>query len=155
MSRAFTATVVKDRRGRVLVPIPFDPDDAWGRRPQHHVNGTVNGMGVRTVVEPLGDAWGILLGPAWRRDCGVDAGDSVTVALMPEGPQLEELPDDLRAAIDAQPSAREFWLSLAQFYQRAYLRWIDGTKRRPDLRAERIAAVVKWLDRGIKERPQP
>lgn len=153
MSRAFTAIVVKDRRGRVLVPIPFDPDDAWGRRPQHHVTGTVNGMGVRAVVEPIGDAWGILLGPAWRRDCGVDAGDSVKVALMPEGPQLEELPDDLRAAIDARPSAREFWLSLAQFYRRAYLRWIDGTKRRPDLRAERIAAVVEWLDDGVKERP--
>ncbi|MGH9035419.1 MAG: hypothetical protein ACRD0O_06615 [Acidimicrobiia bacterium] len=43
-----------DSRRRVLVPVPFDPDDAWGVRREHHVHGAVNGMGVRAVVEPLG-----------------------------------------------------------------------------------------------------
>lgn len=47
--------VTADRKGRVLVPVPFDPDDAWGHRPEHHVAGTVNGMGVRAVIERLGD----------------------------------------------------------------------------------------------------
>jgi hypothetical protein len=42
---------------------------------------------------------------------------------------------------------------LAQFYRRAYLRWIDATKRSPALRAERIATVVALLERGVKERP--
>ncbi len=36
-----------------MVPVPFDPDEAWGANPQHHVAGTVNGMGVRAVIEPL------------------------------------------------------------------------------------------------------
>jgi hypothetical protein len=31
---------------------------------------------------------------------------------------------------------------LAQFYRRAYLRWIDATKRSPDKRAARIAEMV-------------
>jgi hypothetical protein len=152
-ARAFTAVVTTDRRRRVLVPVPFDPDEAWGRKPEHHVAGTVNGMGVRAVVEPLGGGHGILLGPAWRRDCGIGAGDQVEVVLAPEGPQRSDLAPDVAAALEANPDAGAFFDSLAQFYRRAYLRWIDATKRRPDVRAERIATMVKLLEAGKKERP--
>ncbi|HET6752896.1 MAG TPA: YdeI/OmpD-associated family protein [Jiangellaceae bacterium] len=50
-------------------------------------------------------------------------------------------------------SARSFD-SLAQFYTRAYLRWIDATKRRPEARAARIAEMVELLKAGHKERPR-
>jgi hypothetical protein len=140
---------------RVFVPVPFDPDEVWGAKPQHHVHGTVRGMGVRAVIEPAGDGLGIVLGPAWRRDCGLGPGDAVSVELAPEGPQRDDLAPDLQAALDAEPGAGAFFDSLAQFYRRAYLRWIDSTKRRPDVRAERIATVVDLLRQGIKERPKP
>jgi hypothetical protein len=152
-ARAFTAVVTTDRRRRVLVPIPFDPDEAWGRKPKHHVAGTVNGMGVRAVVEPLGEGCGILLGSAWRRGCGIGPGDQVEVVLAPEGPQRGDLAPDVAAALEAEPEAGAFFDSLAQFYRRAYLRWIDATKRRPAVRAERIAAMVELLKAGDKERP--
>lgn len=154
-SRTYTATVTQDGRRRVLVPVPFEPDEAWGAKPEHPVAGTVNGMGVRGVVEALGDGWGIVLGPAWRRDCGVAPGDTVAVELFPEGPQREDLAPDIAAALEAQPAAGAFFDGLAQFYRRAYLRWIDGTKRRPEVRAERIAEVVELLKAGVKERPKP
>lgn len=141
-----------DERRRVLVPVPFDPDEAWGAKPEHPVHGTVNGMGVRAVVEPLVGGHGILLGPAWRRDCGIAPGDEVTVVLAPEGPQRDDLAPDIAAALAAEPDAAAFFDSLAQFYRRAYLRWIDATKRRPDVRAERIAEVVALLKAGVKER---
>ncbi|MDQ2622481.1 MAG: hypothetical protein M3Y45_05515, partial [Actinomycetota bacterium] len=51
--REYSAVVAADKR-RVLVPVPFDPDTAWGRRREHLVAGTVNGMGIRAAVEPLG-----------------------------------------------------------------------------------------------------
>ena len=50
--------------------------------------------------------------------------------------------------------AAAFLDSLAQFYRQAYLRWIDATTRRPDLRAARIAEVVDLLAAGIKQRPR-
>jgi Bacteriocin-protection, YdeI or OmpD-Associated/Domain of unknown function (DUF1905) len=153
-ARAFTTIVTTDRRRRVLVPIPFDPDEAWGRKPEHHVAGMVNGMGVRAVVEPLGAGRGILLGPAWRRGCGIRPGDRVEVVLAPEGPQRADLAPDVAAALEAEPEAAAFFDSLAQFYRRAYLRWIDATKRRPDVRAERIATMVDLLKAGEKERPR-
>jgi hypothetical protein len=150
----YTATVVAGPRGRVIVPVPFDPDEVWGRKPVHHVAGTVDGKGVRGVVEPVEDGRGIALGPAWRRGCGVDPGDRVVVDLHPEGPQRADLAPDLAAALDASPEAGALFDSLAQFYRRAYLRWVDGTKRRPDVRAARIAELVRLLEAGHKERPK-
>jgi bifunctional DNA-binding transcriptional regulator/antitoxin component of YhaV-PrlF toxin-antitoxin module len=151
--RTFTTVVTTDRRRRVLVPVPFDPNEVWGRKPQHRVAGTVEGMGVRAVIEPLADGYGILLGPAWRRDCGIAPGDEVEVVLAPEGPQRDDLAPDVAAALDAEPEAAAFFDSLAQFYRRAYLRWIDATRRRPAVRAERIATMVELLKAGKKERP--
>ena len=148
----FTATLVSDRRQRVFVPVPFDPDQVWGTKAEHHIHGTVNGMGVRGVVEPLADGRGVVLGPAWRRDCGLAAGDIVDVSLEPEGPQRGDLADDLAAALDGNPQAGAFFDSIAQFYRRAYLRYIDATKRRPEERAARIAEVVGLLAAGIKQR---
>ena len=49
---------------------------------------------------------------------------------------------------------QSFFDGLAQFYRHGYLRWIDGTKRRPEVRAERIREVVGLLESGHKERPK-
>jgi hypothetical protein len=154
-SRSFRTVVVTGPQRRVFVPVPFDPDEAWGVRAEHHVRGTVGGMGVRAVIEPLGDGRAIVLGPAWRRDCGVAPGDEVAVVLEPEGPQRNDLAPDLAAALVAEPAAAACFDSLPQFYRNAYLRWIDATRRRPNVRAARIAEVVGLLAAGIKERPRP
>jgi len=154
VARSYTAVVTSDERGRVMVPVPFDPDEVWGSKPQHRVHGKLNGMGVRAIIEPLGDGFGFVLGAAWRRDCGVSPGDAVEVVLAPEGPQRQDLADDVRGALEADPEAGAFFDGLAQFYRRAYLRWIDATKRRPDERERRIAEMVDLLRRGEKERPQ-
>jgi hypothetical protein len=150
--QAYDTTVVAVGR-RVYVPLPFEPDEVWGPKPQHHVHGTVNGMGVRAVVEAISDGFGIVLGLAWRRDCGVAPGDAVGVVLAPEGPQRDDLAPDLQAALDADPTAAAVFDSLAQFYRNAYLRWIDATKRHPERRAERISEVIDLLHQGIKQRP--
>ena len=151
--RSYRTTVASDAKRRVLVPVPFDPDTAWGHKQQHRVHGTVNGMGIRAVVEPLEEGFGILLGPAWRRGCGIVPGDVVDVVLEPEGVQRADLAPDVTAALEAEPAAGEFFDSLAQFYRNAYLKWIDGTKRRPDERIRRIDEMVDLLKSGHKERP--
>ena len=91
----------------------------------------------------------------WMCDAGVSAGTDVTVELHPEGPQRGDLAEDIATALADNPAAAAFWDTLAQFYRKAYLRWIDATTRRPDLRAVRIAEVVDLLAAGIKERPRP
>jgi uncharacterized protein YdeI (YjbR/CyaY-like superfamily) len=97
----------------------------------------------------------LILAPNRLRGIGVAVGDDVIIELAPEGPQRGDLADDIAAALEANPAAGAFFDTLAQFYRKAYLRWIDATTRRPDLRAARIAEVADLLAAGIKERPRP
>ena len=141
----FTSVLKTGSRGRIYIPLREHPG-------VKHLHGTVNGMGYRGAVEELGDDVGLVLGPAWRRDCGLDAGDRVEVVLAPEGPQRGDLAADLEAALSASPGAGAFWDGLAQFYRKAYLAYVDATKRSPEKRVARIAEVVGLLEAGRKER---
>ncbi|HEX6682155.1 MAG TPA: YdeI/OmpD-associated family protein [Candidatus Limnocylindrales bacterium] len=151
----FAARLQPLSRGRGFVAVPFDPDAVWGTKPRHPVGGTINGRTFRGVIETHDGTPGFILGPAWLRDCGgVSVGDSVQVLAVPEGPQRGDLDADLAAALQASPRAGAFFDGLAQFYRKAYLRWIDGTKRRPQERARRIAEMITLLEAGQKQRPQ-
>lgn len=141
-------------RGRLVVPIPFDPDAEWGSKTVHRVAGTVGAAGVRGSLEPHGDSHGLVLGAAWLRDCGLAAGTSVEVELWPEGPQRDDLPEDIARAFEESPAAGEFFDSLAQFYRKGYLTWISATKRSPEERVRRIAETVRLLEDGQKQRPK-
>jgi hypothetical protein len=138
-------------RGRVVVPVPFDPDAEWGPKLRHPVGGTINRMRVRGVVELHDGVHGFLVGPAWLRGCHLAAGDHVQVHIEPDGPQREDLADDVAAPLNASPTAARFFDGLAQVYRRGYLRWIDATKRSPELRQQRIATMVELLDGGVKD----
>jgi len=107
---------------------------------------------MRGVIEKRESGPVIALGPAWCRVPLPDGAD-VEVVLVPEGPQRADLAPDVSAALDAAPDAAAFFDSLAQFYRKAWLRWIDSTKRHPDQRPVRIAEMVRLLQQGHKERP--
>ena len=151
--RRFRVAVNVDGRGRVTVPVPFDPDEVWGAKPRHHVTGTVGDCSMRGVVDNGPGGPVIVLGPAWTRGTHLSDGLTVEVAIQPEGPQRGDLAPDIAAALDASPEAGAFFDSLAQFYRNAYLRWIDATKRHPEQRPVRIAEVVGLLVDHQKQRP--
>jgi hypothetical protein len=153
-TQRFAALVAAGPGGRAIIVVPFDPDKVWGTKAEHPVNGTVAGRRVRVRLSPGGSGWAFTLSPAQARDLGLTAGDEVAVELTPEGPQRADLAEDIAAALAASPAAAAYFDTLAQFYRKAYLRWIDATTRRPDLRAARIAEVVDLLAAGVKERPR-
>jgi hypothetical protein len=150
----FTAKVEKDSRGRAFINVPFDPDEIWSKKPRHHVSGTIAGNRWRGIIAKSDSGFGMVIGQAWIRDCPVSIGDKVKVSITPEGPQRDDLAPDVAAALKSEPKAAAFFDGLAQFYRKGYLRWIDATKRSPELRAERIAEMVKLLKAGVKERPR-
>ena len=154
-AQRFDALVAAGPRGGAVIAVPFDPDEAWGTKAEHPVGGTVDGRRVRGRVVRGGGGWTLTLGPMWIRDAGVAVGGRVSVELAPEGPVRDDLADDISAALAASPAAAAFFDTLAQFYRKAYLRWIDATTGRPQVRAERIAEVVDLLAAGVKQRPRP
>jgi len=152
--RSFQARLEGAEKGRVYLVVPFDPGEVWGSRARYHVRGTINGMGVRGALEQFSKGYFLSLGPAYRRGAGLQVGDLVAVALMPEGPQSDALAPDIVAALEAEPEAAKFFDGLATFYRKNYLRWIDATKRSPELRAQRIGELVGVMKTGKKERPR-
>jgi hypothetical protein len=149
-TRRFTARVEKSGT-RTFIGIPFDPHEVWGVKARHHLSGTVNGCAVRGSLGFDGSRYFLPLGAVWRRDNHLEAGASVDVVLSPEGPQSEALAEDLAAAFASEPQAKAFFDSLATFYRKNYLRWIESAKR-PDTRAARIGEVIGLLKAGKKQR---
>lgn len=153
-SQRFRAVIAAGPRDSAVITMPFDPDQVWGAKADHPVAGTIGGRRIRTRLVPAGGGWVLPLTLKGLGGLGIAIGDDVIVELAPEGPQRGDLADDIAAAFEANPAAAAFFDTLAQFYRRAYLRWIDATIRRPDLRAARIAEVTRLLAAGIKERPR-
>jgi hypothetical protein len=153
MKRKFRGKIEGSEKGRAYIVLPFAATEAWGARPRYHITGTINGRAVRGALEEFGKGHFLPLGPVYRRDAGLQVGDDVEVVLDVEGPQREALAEDLAAALAEEPDAAEFFDGLASFYRKKYLRWIDATKRRPDVRAARIAELVRLLKAGEKQRP--
>jgi hypothetical protein len=146
----FKATVATDG-SRIYIALPFDPNEVWGIKQRHHITGSVNGYNVRGPLGEDGSRYFLLLGAAWRRDNGVEAGAEVEVVLAPEGPQADTLAPDVAAALESEPQARAFFESLATFYRKGYMRWIEGAKR-PETRQARIAEMLALLKEGKKQR---
>ena len=153
-AQRFRAVIAAGPGDSAVITMPFDPDEAWGAKANHPVSGTINGRRIRTRLLSADGGWVLTLAPKRLLGLGITVGDEVTVELAPEGPQRGDLADDIAAALAASPEAGAFFDTLAQFYRRAYLRWIDATSRRPDVRAARIAEMVGLLEAGIKERPR-
>jgi hypothetical protein len=131
----FRAVIAAGPRDSAVIMVPFDPDEEWGAKADHPVSGTVGGCRIRARLVPAGRGWVLTLAPKRLISMGIAI-------------------DDIAAALAADPAAAAFFDTLAQFYRKAYLRWIDSTTRRPDLRAARIAEVVSLLAAGVKERPR-
>jgi len=136
----------------VEIPLPFDPAEVWGRRDRYHVTGTVNGDRFRGPLVSRGPAWVIQRGPKSPGAAVLADGDAVSVKIWPEGPQIGELAADIAEALEARSKAKAAFEGLAQFYRKDWLRWIDATKRRPDVRSDRIGEMVRLLEAGHKER---
>jgi len=150
-AREFSAIAEGRPGGGLAIRLPFDPSAVWGERERYDVTGTINGHKVRGRLTSRAGGHILELGPAWFRDLTVGAGAQIVVVLAPEGPQLDAMAVDIAAALEAEPAARRFFESLATYYRKNLMRWIEDAKR-PETRAKRIAEAVATLKSGKRER---
>ncbi len=149
--RRFTVTLLPRPRGGVVVPLPFAPADAWGDRDRYDVAGSIGGHGVRGQVTRTDDGPAMMLGPTWCRAPDVAAGCTVEVVLAPEGPQLEDLPEELRMALAQDPQAARFFQALPTFYRKNYVRPVAAAKK-PETRERLARQILEALRDGKRER---
>jgi hypothetical protein len=147
---SFTVTAEARPRGGITIVLPVDPDEHWAPKERHYVAGRIGGYGMRGVVSRDRDRWVLAMGPSWCRDPRVGPGNVVDVVLWPEGPQVDELAPDITNALSAAPDARRYFESLATFYRKGFIDWIEVAKR-PETRDRRIAFTVRALREGERE----
>lgn len=110
------------------------------------------GVGFRTTLLHRAGAWHIALGPRSMSGWALQHGQPVAVVVWREGPQAWQLAADITDALAANPEAQAAFDGLATFYRKAWPRWIEATKRRPEVRAARIAEIVRQVEAGRRER---
>ncbi len=134
-----------------FVTIPFNVEEEYGSRGQVKVRGAVNGQPYRGSAMPQGDGCHYLVvNKALRDAAGVTTGDTVHVEMEPDVDIRQvEVPADLRAAVDADPSARAAFDRFSYSHQKAYVEWIQEAKAEAT-RQQRIARAVEMLAAGQK-----
>ena len=113
------------------------------------VEGTINGFPFRAVLEPDGQRshW-LKVGRKIREAVGVDAGDIVTLEIVPaEEPAESKVPLDLRTALAAAAKARSLWSDITPIARRDWIQWIVSAKP-PETRARRIKNACAMLATG-------
>jgi hypothetical protein len=145
----FTATLERNERGGTTAEIPFDVAAAFGsvRAP---VLATINGFTFRTRTMRYGGVYLLGLNREAREGAGVDAGDTVTVALeLDEAPREVDVPRELVRALETEPELRSFFDSLSYTHRREYARWIAEAKR-DETRRRRLERALDLLRAGVK-----
>src|SRR4051812_42081321 len=140
----FTATL--GERGLV---VPLDAKALWGEaRPP--VVAKVNGVEYRSrLMVYSGETW-LGLTNAFRKQLGVQAGDTVEVELdRDDTPREVKLTPEFQQELDADDRAREAFERLSFTHRREYAEWIADAKR-ADTRERRLARALEMLRAGEK-----
>lgn len=121
---------------------------AAGKRPPVRV--TINGGTYRSTVASRGGRYMIGVSAANRELTGVEAGDEVEIEIeLDTAPREVEVPEDLAAALAAEPEARSFFESLSYSQKQWYVLPI-GEAKKPETRERRVAKAIGMLLDGRK-----
>jgi hypothetical protein len=140
----FEAVLGGDAGDIPAVVLPADVAAAMGGRARIPVAGTINGVAFRGSTMPMGDGRHCV---GFRKEIraqagGVEVGDTVTVEIdRDDAPRTLDLPDDLAAALDADPAVRAAFDAMSYTHRREWANAVADA-RRPETRARRIDQAV-------------
>jgi hypothetical protein len=117
-----------------------------GKRPPVRV--TINGYTYRNTVAVMGGAYMIGVSSEHRGPAGVTGGEEVEVELeLDTAPREVDVPEDLAAALDADPAARRTFDGLSYSNRSWHVLQATGTKN-AETRARRIEKSIAALREG-------
>jgi len=143
-SHRFQAVLGADVGDVPGVVVPAEIAAALGGRARIPVAGTINGVPFRGSTMPMGDGRHCV---GFRKDTralagGVENGDTVTIEIArDDGPRTVDVPDDLAAALDADPAVRSAFDAMSYTHRKEWVVAVSDAKR-PETRERRIAQAV-------------
>ncbi len=145
----FSATLSLENKNATGIHVPAAAVEALGGGRRPAVVATVNGYTYRATVMGYDPADPLMPFSAEHRAAsGLKAGDAIEVELVLDtAPRDVEVPDDLAAALDADPAAKAFFDGLSNSNKRVHTLSVEGAKT-PETRARRVEKAVALLREG-------
>jgi hypothetical protein len=131
----------------IAVPDEFVAALGGGRRPP--VKVTLNGFVYRTSIAPMGGRNLISVSSKTREAAGVRNGERLEAEIeLDTEPRTVAVPDDLAAALDAEPTARATFDRLSYSNRSWHVLQVEGAKS-AETRSRRIAKSIEALRQGL------
>jgi len=127
------------------VPDEAVADLGGGGRPKVAV--TVNGFTFQSSIAKMGGSYWLGVSAERRTAAGVEGGQVYDLDVeLDTAPRVVETPEDLRAALEAEPALSAKWQQLSYSHQREHVEAINSAKA-PETRARRVAKAIEMLRR--------
>jgi hypothetical protein len=145
----FTTILSLENKNATGIHVPALAVEALGGGRQPAVIATVNGYTYRATIMGYDPADPLMPFAAEHRAAsGIKAGDPIEVELVLDtAPREVEVPDDLAAALAADPAAKAFFDGLSNSNKRVHTLSIESAKS-PDTRARRVEKSIALLREG-------
>lgn len=141
----FQTTLLLGGKTATGLEVPPDVVERLGAGKKPAVRVTLGGYSYRSTVAVLGGKFMIPVSAEHRAGAGVEAGDVVEVTLeLDTEPREVTVPEDLQAALDQNPAARQRFAALSYSRQRQHVLMVEGA-RTPETRGRRLAGVIQQL----------
>jgi hypothetical protein len=140
--------------GSTILRLPEKASGQMPSRGQVAVQGTINGHGFQTVLEPDGNSghWMRLDGKLLKT-AALSAGDTATLEIesLKDWPE-PKAPHDLEEALAAAPQKiQDLWKGITPMARWEWVRWVNATQN-PDTRKRRVEVSISKMKSG-KRRP--
>jgi hypothetical protein len=144
----FHTTILQSGKTATGIQVPEEIVDDLGAGKRPAVKITINGFTYRSTVAVLGGAYMVGVSAENRAGAGVAGGDEVDVDIeLDTAPREVVVPDDLNAALDADPDARRTFDSLSYSNKSWHVLQVQAAKS-DETRRRRIAKSIDALRAG-------
>ena len=141
----FSTTIELHGKTATGMAVPAEVVDGLGGGKKPAVTVTVAGYTYRSSIASMGGRYLIPLSAERRAAAGLAAGDEVEVDVeLDTAPRQVEVPTDLAAALDAEPTARTRFDALSYSHQLRHVLAVQGAKAEAT-RQRRVATAVATL----------
>ena len=138
----FHATVEQGGKTATGIHVPDEVVAALGSSRRPPVRVTLGTYTYRTTVAAMGGRFMVPVSAAVRAAAGVAAADELDVQIeLDTAPREVTVPDDLAAALEAQPGARARFDALSFSNRQRHVLAVEGAKA-AETRARRVEKVV-------------
>jgi hypothetical protein len=144
----FRTTILQGDKTATGIRVPAEVVESLGAGRRPPVTVSINGYTYRSTIAVIGGDYMVGVSAVNREGAGVAGGDEVEVTIaLDTAPRIVAVPEDLAAALNADPAARATFDALSNSNKGWHVSSIESAKT-VETRARRIERSIAALREG-------